>query len=53
MAGFTFAETIIPYPPQLAATSYIMMDATTGHILVTENADEKLPPASLTKLMTS
>lgn len=53
MAGFTFAETIIPSPPQLAATSYIMMDATTGHILVTENADEKLPPASLTKLMTS
>lgn len=47
------AEPIIPSPPQLAASSYIMMDAETGHILVSHNADERLPPASLTKLMTS
>jgi len=47
------AEPIIPAAPQLAATSYILMDAETGQVLVSENADERLPPASLTKLMTS
>lgn len=52
-SGAALSETIIPSPPQLAATSYILMDATTGHILVSHNADERLPPASLTKLMTS
>ncbi|GIT21123.1 MAG: hypothetical protein CM1200mP40_08050 [Gammaproteobacteria bacterium] len=29
------------------------MDARTGQIIVEENADEPLPPASLTKIMTS
>lgn len=45
--------TFIPAPPEIAATSYILMDAKTGDILVEHNADEKLPPASLTKLMTA
>lgn len=44
---------IIPAPPQLAATGYILVDADTGHVIVEHNADEKLPPASLTKMMTS
>ncbi|REG84192.1 D-alanyl-D-alanine carboxypeptidase family protein [Marinomonas pollencensis] len=44
---------LIPAPPELAASSYILMDAYTGDILVSHNADEKLPPASLTKLMTA
>jgi D-alanyl-D-alanine carboxypeptidase (penicillin-binding protein 5/6) len=44
---------IIPKPPQVAAKSYILMDAVTGHILVEENADQKQPPASLTKMMTT
>ncbi len=43
----------VPAPPQLNAKSWILMDATTGSILLEQNADEKLPPASLTKLMTS
>lgn len=45
--------TIIPAPPQLAASGYILIDANSGKVIVEENADEKLPPASLTKLMTS
>ena len=49
----SMAEPIIPAAPQLAASSYILMDAETGQVLVSENADERLPPASLTKLMTS
>ncbi|WP_244884552.1 D-alanyl-D-alanine carboxypeptidase family protein [Marinagarivorans algicola] len=44
---------IIPKPPQVAAKAYVLMDANTGHILVAQNADEQLPPASLTKIMTS
>lgn len=44
---------IIPAPPQLAAKAYLLMDADSGKILVEENADLQLPPASLTKMMTS
>ncbi len=43
---------IIPRAPDVAASSYILMDATTGEILVESNADIPLPPASLTKIMT-
>jgi D-alanyl-D-alanine carboxypeptidase (penicillin-binding protein 5/6) len=44
---------IIPKPPSLAATSYLLMDANSGEVLVEYNADKLLPPASLTKMMTS
>lgn len=44
---------LIPAPPQLAAKSWILMDADSGEIITQHNADERLPPASLTKLMTS
>lgn len=43
---------IHPLPPAIDAKSYILMDADSGKILAEKNADEKLPPASLTKLMT-
>ena len=47
------APSIIPKPPALAASSYILMDANSGEVLVEHNADKVLPPASLTKMMTS
>src|SRR5690606_19503128 len=47
------SQQVIPAPPQLAATSYVLMDAVSGQILVENNGDERLPPASLTKLMTA
>ncbi|MCW4152207.1 MULTISPECIES: D-alanyl-D-alanine carboxypeptidase family protein [Halomonadaceae] len=46
-------QTIIPAPPQLAASSWILMDADSGKVLAQHDADERLPPASLTKLMTA
>lgn len=46
-------QTIIPAAPQLAASSWILMDANSGRILAEHNSDERLPPASLTKLMTA
>ncbi|MGI9322545.1 MAG: serine hydrolase, partial [Pseudomonadales bacterium] len=47
------AAPIIPAPPSLSSGGYLLMDVATGTKLVEFNADEKLPPASLTKIMTS
>lgn len=44
---------VIPAAPQLAATSFILVDATTGSIIAENNSDQRLPPASLTKMMSS
>ncbi len=44
---------IVPAPPQLAAKAWVLMEAESGQVLVEHNADERLPPASLTKLMTA
>nr|WP_228731980.1 D-alanyl-D-alanine carboxypeptidase family protein [Pseudomonas iridis] len=46
------ARAMIPAPPQLSAKSWVLMDAATGSIIGSQNADMHLPPASLTKLMT-
>jgi D-alanyl-D-alanine carboxypeptidase (penicillin-binding protein 5/6) len=46
-------QLLIPAAPQLAASGYILMDADTGTVLVEHNADELLPPASLSKIMTA
>lgn len=46
------AQQIIPRPPEINASSYVVLDAATGSILIEENADQALPPASLTKIMT-
>ena len=43
---------ILPKAPDLSAKGYILMDAASGRVLVESNADESLPPASLTKVMT-
>jgi D-alanyl-D-alanine carboxypeptidase (penicillin-binding protein 5/6) len=47
------SEPIIPAPPQLAASAYLLIEATTGKVLVDFNSGQRLPPASLTKMMTS
>ena len=43
---------IIPPAPNIDAKSYVIMDEGNGHILAQKNMNEKLPPASLTKLTT-
>ncbi|MGA6102049.1 D-alanyl-D-alanine carboxypeptidase family protein [Psychrobacter pocilloporae] len=40
-------------PPEMDNTAYVLMDYNTGEILGQKNANESLPPASLTKMMTS
>ncbi|MFX3658114.1 MAG: D-alanyl-D-alanine carboxypeptidase family protein [bacterium] len=44
---------IIPPPPDVAASSYLLIDADTGKVLVERNSHQPLPPASLTKIMTT
>lgn len=43
---------ITPSPPLLSAKAYILIDADSGKIIAEKNSDVKLPPASLTKMMT-
>ncbi len=43
----------VPAPPIIGAKSYLMIDARTGTELAALAADERLAPASLTKLMTA
>ena len=45
-------ESFIPDPPSLNATNYILMDSVSGWILAEKGADEKIEPASITKIMT-
>lgn len=47
------AQNIVPAAPDVAARAYLLVDAKSGAVLVESNADEQLPPASLTKLMTA
>mgnify|MGYP002382007879 CR=1 FL=1 len=44
---------LIPAPPTIGAPAYLLMDATSGSVLLEQNADVQRPPASLTKMMTS
>ena len=44
---------LIPAPPQVSASSYILMDATSGEVIVEYDSHVQLPPASLTKMMTA
>ena len=43
----------VPPPPELAAKSWVLMDAASGSVLVDHGGGTRLPPASLTKLMTA
>jgi D-alanyl-D-alanine carboxypeptidase (penicillin-binding protein 5/6) len=43
----------IPAPPLIGATSYLMIDSKTGRELASLDPDTAVPPASLTKLMTT
>lgn len=47
------ADLPVPAPPVIGAKSYLVIDAETGHEVAALNPDERLAPASLTKLMTA
>ncbi|HHT0591686.1 TPA: D-alanyl-D-alanine carboxypeptidase family protein [Legionella anisa] len=43
---------VTPAPPILNAKAYILIDVNSGKIIAEKNSEERLPPASLTKMMT-
>ena len=43
----------LPTPPALAAKSWLLVEAGSGQELASQGADDRLEPASLTKLMTA
>lgn len=49
------ASTAMPIPkaPEIAARGYLLEDFHSGQVLAESNADERLEPASITKVMTS
>ena len=43
----------VPPPPKIAGTAWVLMDAASGNVLAGENYDQRLEPASITKVMTA
>lgn len=54
-ASLTANAVVTPTPkaPDVAAKSYILQDYDSGKVVAAVNADKRLPPASITKLMTA
>jgi D-alanyl-D-alanine carboxypeptidase (penicillin-binding protein 5/6) len=60
LLGFTLlsvgshaAITPTPKAPEVSAKSYILQDYASGKVIAALNAEQRLPPASITKLMTA
>jgi D-alanyl-D-alanine carboxypeptidase (penicillin-binding protein 5/6) len=54
LAASSFAADVpVPAPPQIGASSYQLIDFSSGRIVAESNPDERVEPASLTKLMTA
>ena len=45
-------ESFIPKPPSLNSSNYILVDAVSGRVLAEKEADVRIEPASITKIMT-
>jgi len=45
------APPVIPAPPQIPANGYILIDHQSGRVLAQQRADERMEPASITKVM--
>ncbi len=53
LAAATGAAAPTPPAPDLDAGSYILIDSQSGEVIAQKNADQRMQPASLTKLLTS
>ena len=42
---------LTPAAPDINAKGYVLLDANSGYVIAQKNADQRMPPASLTKLM--
>lgn len=52
-APAAWSAPLVPPPPDVAAKSWVLMDAASGDVLAEHDGDVRLPPASLTKMMTA
>jgi D-alanyl-D-alanine carboxypeptidase (penicillin-binding protein 5/6) len=52
-AGLAQAQLPVPSGPELSARGYVLLDHNSGRILTAKNENERLDPASITKLMTA
>lgn len=46
-------QAVVPAAPEINASGYLLMEMHSGKVLVEKNADQRLEPASLTKIMTA
>ncbi len=44
---------LVPAAPEIPAKAYLLIDQQSGYILASKNQDQRIEPASLTKLMTA
>ena len=52
--GESFAAPIlVPSPPKIKAKGYLLVDYNSGRVLAEKNADTRMEPASLTKMLSS
>jgi len=52
VAGQSLAAPL-PAPPQLSASSFLLIDHVSGEVLAEKESDKRIEPASLTKIMTA
>jgi D-alanyl-D-alanine carboxypeptidase (penicillin-binding protein 5/6) len=53
VAAAALAQPAAPQAPSVIGKAWLLIDVTSGQVLVAERADERIEPASLTKLMTA
>lgn len=46
------SQNLLPRPPQINVSSYILVEPVTGKVLAEFNSDDQIEPASMTKVMT-
>lgn len=52
-AGNSAAANLVPPAPQIKAKGYLLIDFHSGNILAETNADQRMEPASLTKMLST
>jgi D-alanyl-D-alanine carboxypeptidase (penicillin-binding protein 5/6) len=50
---FALAQAAAPQPPSVVGRSWVVGDLSSGQVLAAQKADERVEPASLTKIMTA
>ena len=53
LSSAIFSQALIPKIPQITASSYLLLDASTNKIIAQQNPDASTGLASITKIMTS